>query len=248
MAAAWRGAARDCGVVSEFVRFHPVLRTHAPFALVDGVEPRSETVIWDLRGDVAAGLSPTCAKNLRWAEKKGVVVEFEDGAAWPRFRTLYRDTMKRRGARDYYDFDDSYFKTLCAGLGSDLRFAFAVHEGRDAAAAMILRSGERAHYHLGASDHALRSLCATNALLVALARRARDEGATVFHLGGGLSSGDSLFEFKAGFSAGRGRFHVGRFIDDIDAYGQLVEERRERGPLDESYFPAYRAPLSGREP
>lgn len=239
-------AFRELGAVSEFIRFHPVLGT---WKNADGrmdVKAISETVLWDLTpAEAREGMTGTCRKNLRWAEKKGVTTDFAAREGAGEFAGLYRETMRRRGADDYYLFDDAYFHDLAAGFGDRLWFAFARVEGRIAAAAVILRdrAGGTIHYHLGASDHDLRSTCATNKLLFDIAERAREHGARRFHLGGGTAPNDSLFAFKAGFARGRRPFHVGRRIHRADQYAELVRARRERGPMRPGFFPEYRAPL-----
>ncbi|MCZ7582548.1 MAG: aminoacyltransferase [Deltaproteobacteria bacterium] len=169
----WRGAASELGAVSEFIRFHPLLATHAPFAGRAWVARVSETVTMDIRENLENGLGATCAKNLRWAQKKGVETLFGGVALLPRFQALYDATMDRRGAAGYYRFDGDYFDALADGLGDDFWVGLATHGGRDAAAGLFLRHGRYLHYHLGGSDHAMRSLCATNQLLFDAAVRAR---------------------------------------------------------------------------
>ena len=62
-------------------------------------------------------------------------------------------------------------------------------------------------------------------------------GAEIFHLGGGRGSGeDSLFRFKAGFSAARHRFALWCWVIDEPAYAGLTG-----GQPPTAYFPAYRA-------
>ncbi len=202
-----------------------------------------ETVLIDLGGgEITDGLSETCRKNLGVARKKGVQVDSYAASEMPRFVRLYRATMTRRTAVGYYDFEDRYFEDLARGLGEDIWVVIATNDGNDVAGALVLRHGPYLSYHLGGSDYALRSLCATNMLLVHIAERGRSMGLRAFHLGGGMKAGDSLFHFKAGFSSLRGHFHVGRKIYAQKEYRELTAARKTIGKLDENYFPAYRAP------
>jgi lipid II:glycine glycyltransferase (peptidoglycan interpeptide bridge formation enzyme) len=239
----WSRAARELGVVSEFVRFHPVLKTYEPFISSMDASKISETVVIDLAsGEIRDGLSGTCRKNLKVARRKGVQVNINNAGELPRFVRLYRTTMTRRTSVGYYDFEDRYFEDLARGLGDDMWVAMATHEGTDVAGALVLRHGPYLSYHLGGSDYAQRSLCATNLLLVHIAEHGRKMGLRTFHLGGGMKAGDSLFHFKAGFSVLRGHFHVGRKIYAQKEYDELTAARKAIGRLDGSYFPAYRAP------
>ncbi|MCB9477394.1 MAG: GNAT family N-acetyltransferase [Deltaproteobacteria bacterium] len=241
-------AAHERGAVSEFVRFHPILPTHAEFEDVYHIRALWETVVMNLSaGTVENGLSGTCAKNLKTARKKGVTVAFEGPEAWERFVRLYRATMDRRDAAEYYVFDDAYFRAMADGFGENCWFVFARLGDADAAGAMILRSGDRAHYHLGGSDPATRSACPTNALLVEIGNKAQGLGLSHFHLGGGLSRDDGLFRFKAGFAPGRATFRIGGRVFDRERYDELTAAHRRGGDIDDGFFPAYRAPRVERK-
>ncbi len=240
---AWNAAAKEFGAVSEFVRFHPLFANHRFMEKSMNAQNTSRTVVMDLRGQKPEdGLSKTCRKNYRTAKKKGVSVDYAKTEDIGRFFRLYDMTMERRGARKYYCFDEKYFFDLAEGLGGDLWIAMAVHEGDDVAGALILRHGPYIHYHLGGSDFARRSLCATNLLLVRVAERAAEEGLTHFHLGGGYAGGDGIFQFKSGFSSATLPFYQGRIIHDEKVYSVLADRAGKRKPRSEDYFPIYRSP------
>jgi hypothetical protein len=57
-------------------------------------------------------------------------------------------------------------------------------------------------------------------------------------LGGGLSRGDSLDEFKRGFANGEAPFHTHELICDPAAYEELVAKS---GSAPQGFFPAYRS-------
>jgi hypothetical protein len=57
-------------------------------------------------------------------------------------------------------------------------------------------------------------------------------------LGGGVTPGDSLEEFKRGFADGQAPWHTHEIVCDREAYDELV---RGAGPSPEGFFPAYRA-------
>src|SRR5207244_3424133 len=80
---------------------------------------------------------------------------------------------------------------------------------------------------------------------------ARENGARVFHLGGGVGSKeDSLFHFKAGFSGRRHGFGTWRWVIVPEVYRELCDERVRLARLDglapvsADYFPAYRCPTA----
>ena len=93
------------------------------------------------------------------------------------------------------------------------------------------------HYFLSASTDEGRAVSATNAVLFAAMRHARDAGLATLHLGGGLVDGDSLQRFKQSMGAGRAPFFVGSAIHDAGAYAELCAAA---GGTDGERFPAYR--------
>ncbi|MCL4234658.1 MAG: aminoacyltransferase, partial [Deltaproteobacteria bacterium] len=118
-------AFREIGAVSEFVRFHPVLETWRNADPRMTIAEISETVLWDLTPtDLRAGMSEQCRRNLRWAGKKGVRTDFANAEGAQEFGAIYRDTMRRRGAADYYLFDDAYFRRLARDFGDRMWTAF----------------------------------------------------------------------------------------------------------------------------
>jgi len=93
------------------------------------------------------------------------------------------------------------------------------------------------HYFLSASTDEGRALSATNGVLFAAMRHARDAGLATLHLGGGLADGDSLQRFKRSMGAGRTPFYVGTAVHDPAAYAELCDAA---GGADGERFPAYR--------
>jgi hypothetical protein len=100
-------------------------------------------------------------------------------------------------------------------------------------------------FHLSgtAEDH-LR-LSPSKLMIDQVWRAARQSGARLFHLGGGVGAGrDSLFEFKSRFSNWRMPFHTWRVIADQDQYRALADTGASSAGDGENadYFPHYRAP------
>jgi hypothetical protein len=150
--------------------------------------------------------------------------------------------MQRLCARRSYQLGYHYFRSFFRYLPEQTSIAIARYQQRSILAALVLAGEHIVHYHLSGSDPEFRHLGANNLLLYELARWARTNGARYLHLGGGYVPGDSLFNFKAGFSPLRGSFCTGRRIYDQDVYNRLVDTRRNDPAFDSdtSFFPAYR--------
>ena len=114
--------------------------------------------------------------------------------------------------------------------------ALATAPGGDLAAASLAAVSDGfLHYYLsGSVDGHLRDSPMKNvvARLVELAA----ELALPLNLGGGISSGDALEEFKRGFANRQEPWRTSEIVCDPDAYARLTAGR-EAG----DFFPAYRA-------
>jgi hypothetical protein len=239
---------RKNGVVSEFVRFHPLLDTHV------GLEPhlevvRANTTVWCRIGlppdEALRALASSTRRGLRAARDAGLQVAIEDSdEAYARFVDLYRATMVRRQATESYFFGDAYFADFRTLLGPAQALICVRIGATIVAAALLMRSADLVHYHLGGSDAGALPLRPNNLLLFAALESEWSRGASAFHLGGGFRDGDELFRFKAGFSPERAEFHIGRAVHLPAEYERAVRAHEADGPIDDpTWFPAYRAPL-----
>jgi hypothetical protein len=92
------------------------------------------------------------------------------------------------------------------------------------------------HYFLsGTADDHLRDSPMKN-VVARLVELAAEEGMPL-NLGGGISEGDALEEFKRGFANRELTFHTSELVCDPAAYEELSAGRDAGG-----FFPAYRAP------
>jgi hypothetical protein len=235
----WRAAFREqCaarGVVSEFVRFHP-LRRNERFAGDDvALTLVQEMVVLDVDGDdeeLVRRMVPQARNKLRKAIRAGLVAE--PSRDLERFWQMYTSAMTEMGASASYLFPLEYFQALDA-LGDGLLMLDA-----GAACALFLCGAGAMHYFLAASSHEGRRTAAANLVIYEAMRRAREAGLTVLNLGGGLRDGDALHAFKCSFGPGRAPYHVGSAVHDQTAYAQLSAAAGV-DPA-ERFFPAYRRP------
>jgi hypothetical protein len=248
--AAFVDTLRADGIVSAFIRLHPILTTAlAPFQAFGTVVAGSETVYIDLTDSIDALWRDTREnhrRSIRRAEREAFVARCDsEYDRFDEFLLAYRETMTRVQAAPYYFFPDSYYAGLRSALGKRLHLLLVEQHGRVAAAALFTECAGIVQYHLGGTrDEFLHA--APMKLLFHFARSwFKNLGARLLHLGGGAGSqDDSLFHFKAGFSSKRARFHSWRLITAPDAYAELVADwrlayGREPGG---TFFPAYREP------
>jgi Acetyltransferase (GNAT) domain len=150
------------------------------------------------------------------------------------FLDVYEQTMRRTGAAEHYFFGAAYFERILEGDRTWL--ALATGPAGDLAAASIAAvSDGYLHYYLsGSADSHLRAAPMKN-VVTRLVEHA-GELQLPLNLGGGISPGDALEEFKRGFANRRQPWLTSELICDEGAYAEL-----SAGPPRGGFFPAYRA-------
>ncbi|GHJ55458.1 hypothetical protein Nm8I071_47650 [Nonomuraea sp. TT08I-71] len=250
---------RDMGMVSLFLRFSPL----DPDALT--VVQRLATVELTRRGDTIAvrvdqgagqvwdgmqGRSRTAVRKA-WATGMDATIRPagpDDVAPGSPFRRRYEETMSRLGSAPGYFFPDAYYRELVDGLGKKLHIAEVRRpDGEVAAAALVLRHRDRAHYHLAGSEPESARQGANNLLVWTILEWAAESGCATVHLGGGVRADDGLFQFKRSFGGERTAFRTGTVIIDPGRYDLLVRRHaaatgRTTAEISRSgFFPAYRS-------
>lgn len=233
------------GIVSLFVRFHPLLNDVLPAG--PGLVRHGDTVVIDLRLDEQEQWRQTRRDHrsqIRQAIKSGDRAAFDDSvSAFEGFKVLYRETMTRLHAESFYFFDDQYLDSLRALLGDRMRVVTVQVEGELAAACLVTEVNRIVQYHLlGTSErHARRR--PSKLIVHFVTGWARERGDRWFHLGGGRGGpNDTLLQFKEGFSHVHRSYHTYRMIIDADAYARLCDQAGQVPDLslETEFFPLYR--------
>lgn len=242
--AAYEGWCRDNGIISEFVRFHPVLENHCFSADAYDVLPLGNTVTLDLRSPetIWANITSKNRNMIRKAQKNGVVIyTARNPEIYETFRGIYNGTMDKDHAEEYYYFGSEFYRSILNDLPHNAQVFYAMYEGKIIAASIMLAANGRMNYHLSGSLREFAHLAPTNLILYEAALWGYENGCRSLYLGGGVGSGeDSLFKFKKAFYRGDNlkRFHIGRKIYLEDRYNELLSLRE---PIESGYFPKYRA-------
>ncbi len=151
------------------------------------------------------------------------------------FLDLYEQTMRRTRAAAHYFFPPAYFDRVLAADRTWLALA-AAPDGALAAASLAAVSDGFLHYYLsGSADSHLHDSPMKN-VVTRLVEHAT-ELALPLNLGGGISAGDALEEFKRGFANREIPWQTSEIICDQEKYTSLSGSRPPG-----QFFPAYRAP------
>ncbi len=230
------------GILTSFIRFHPLFANHRFAAPSVRLERYADTTGWRLYlADLFAGMDGRHRTSCRKARKEGVTVRVLPAPGdLSGFVALYEETMRRLDVGDFYLFPQSYWDSLTGPLRRQVLLAEAVAGGDVVASALCFATPPWLHYHLSAASERGRALGAGNLVLYETAEWARGHGYEVFHLGGGAGGQeDSLAAFKRRFDpGGRLQWWLGKAVHDAAAYRELTG--RAAGDLS-GFFPAYRA-------
>jgi hypothetical protein len=150
------------------------------------------------------------------------------------FLEAYEQTMRRAGAAEHYFFGAGYFDRVLEADRTWLALATSP-SGEVAAASIAAASDGYLHYYLsGSTDSHLREAPMKNVVTL-LVEHSRELGLPL-NLGGGITAGDALEEFKRGFANRQQAWLTSELICDEKKYSELSGGREVDG-----FFPAYRA-------
>lgn len=230
-------------IVSEFVRFHPMIRNDLDFGAMYHAEFDRYTVGTNLTGDdpVKSEFTKRCRKNIRQALNKGVTYRVTKSPEnIDIFQKIYYSTMKRNDASEYYYFEDAYFKELLSAYNENLLLVEALFEEKTIAAGVYMLSEGVIHIHLSGTLTEYLYLSPAYILRYAATLWGKENGYHMIHHGGGRTNSleDGLFKFKEQFGGStRLKFYIGKKIWNQDAYDELS---KNVGNKDTGFFPLYR--------
>ena len=234
----------DHNVVSEFVRYHPVLKNAELVRAFYDVVDLGNTIRLDLSSPkvIWANLTSKNRNMVRKAQKSGVkIYRGQFPGIYKTFREIYNLTMDSDNATPYYYFSEEFYDSICNDLPEEAQVFWAEYDGKIIAASIMLSENGYMNYHLSGSLREYQHLAPSNLLLYKAALWGCCNGCGSFHLGGGVGSKeDSLFKFKSSFNRNeRLRFAIGKKVFMSEAYHELTEMKHsgESG----GFFPGYRA-------
>lgn len=235
-------------IVSEFVRFHPLISNAESLLELYDISEAGKTVHIDLRdaGRIWGNLTGKNRNVIRKAKKLGLEIYWgRSPKLFKQFRSMYNQTMDEQEAGAYYYFNEAFYDSILHDLSNNSMMFYATIEDKTIAMAIILFCNGQMHYHLSGSDRSYRNYAATNLLLYKVALWGNANGFKSFHLGGGLGSAeDGLYRFKKAFNReSSDTFAIGKKCFNKEAYEWLVRirERGESFKRESRYFPLYRS-------
>ena len=103
-------------IISEFVRFHPIINNAVDFKEIYNVRCIRQTLgtnLKDYEDPIKEEFTKNCRKSIRKAFNKGVEYKIiETPENLNSFIKIYYETMRRNNATDYYFFENEYFENI----------------------------------------------------------------------------------------------------------------------------------------
>ena len=240
---------RENQIVSEFIRFHPILKNHRfmeKYMETKNVGPTAYIALTS-EEDILSNMNKSCRKTVRKSERQGLKVEIDNSEeSWNRFIELYYMVMNKNTAENYYYFSKKYFQNIRALLKEKVTLFKAVYEGKIISAMVVLSGKESIHGHLHATDPKYYNKSPNNLLIYSASLWGLKNGYKSLHLGGGVGGmEDALFKFKNSFNKnGILEFYVGKKVLDSETYDTLNQLHEENNPEIKGkrleFFPLYR--------
>lgn len=232
-------------IVSEFVRFHPVLLNALDFNSCYEIVHRRNTTGTNLEtfeDPVQNEFSKSCRRNIRKALKDGVSFSLTiNPPDLTEFKSLYYTTMDRNQAANIYYFDDEYFNDCLRRFGENILLTEVTYDNKVIGMGLNFFYNDLIHTHLSGTLADYHHLSPAYVLQYALAIWGKDNGMSLIHDGGGRTHDpeDSLFLFKKQFGkTTEFEYYVGFKIWNEPIY-QALCEKTQANRTGET-FPAYR--------
>lgn len=239
---------REKNIVTEFIRFSPLLLNHKDMDTVIDSSFLRKTVATDLQsyGDPIYGEVKKRKRNsAKKCRKLGMKTVFEFAPKnFDRQLKIYYDTMERNDATDFYYFSKDYFEKMFKTLSENLLLVNVMLDEKLIGFELCFLYEKFIHTHLAGtlSEHLRDS--PNDLSIVDVISWGHENGYKYLFAGGGTTNeeDDSLLFYKRSFSKNTEfDFHVGQKIWNPVVYDKLCSLAHGSELPDHDFFPLYRS-------
>lgn len=235
-------------IISEFIRFHPVLDNANDFSSIYNVRYMRNTVGTNLKefnDPFQDEFTKSARKNVRRAMRDGVTYEIiEEPESIDEFLEIYYSTMDRNNADEYYYFDQEYFSKTLKNFKENILLVKSIYGEKTIAMGFYFKYKNYIHTHLSGTLTEYLEFSPAYVLRYALTEWGKKNGYNLIHHGGGTSNdeNDSLYKFKQRFGKNTEfKFYIGTKVWNSVIYEEMCKQVSVDRDLD--FFPAYRYQL-----
>lgn len=238
----------DKNIVSEFIKFSPILKNHECMNSTVDVEFQKKMVAINLQdyGDPLYGeLTHTRLKLVNKRKRKGLVAFAElNPDNIDAQRDIYLDTMCRKHASLPFMFDKKYFDNMIQNIDTDILVINIYYEEELISFGLCFLSKDILYAHVAGTKSEYKHMSPSDLCYAESISWGHANGYKYQFLGGGLTSSedDSLYLYKKSFSKNDTEFdsYLGKKIWNSEDYNYLVSISNHSGEKDRVFFPAYR--------
>lgn len=236
---------KDNRIVSEFIRFHPIVGNVEDFKTIANTEMIRKTVATVIEDEdpFTKEFSKSTRKLIRRLlrdENFSYKIYNREDIRLDNFAKIYESTMDRNEATDFYYFERKYFEKTCELFPEETYVIDVFYKDLCIASGLYFRYKDFLHAHLSGTLNEYLHLSPAYYLKHVSLELAKEQGCKYIHYGGGTtnSEDDGLFRFKKKFTkTGIYDFYIAKEIYMPKLYEKLVEKT---GTQDSSFFPKYR--------
>jgi len=228
-----------------FSRLHPFLNQQNLLQNIGGLKENGKTIYIDLTHSVQHQINKyekRLSRQIRSLRKKGYhVKEATTQEEIKKFTEMYCENMDRLNASPHYYFDEQYFTNLLSTHKQENKLLLIYNGPQLICGALVLLSNNIIRNHLSATAAQYLNESPSKLLTDEISMMGRRLGKKIFHLGGGLGGReDSLYKFKSYFSDLQIEDRVWCYINNTNAYQELVTQAERNVDLNSDHFPLYR--------
>jgi hypothetical protein len=241
---------RESGVVTEFVRFHPLSGSTETCVQILEAHPAAEMLYIDLRSgyeQALRGYRKGHKSTIKKAGREGARVRFcanSDIDSLSKVYQLYTETMQRKDAKSVYLYGFDYFQNMIRYLGDRVLIMQSLAGEEIASANIFLLGRKHMWFKFSGLDQRYRASGVHTFMLDRAIYWACEHEYDYFMLGGGIEPGDSTYASKRGFSHLSACVSHVKKIHNEKMLNRLVDAKKTYDdklglPTRTTYFPSY---------
>lgn len=141
-------------IISEFIRFHPMIKNHDASRLFYEVVQLGEVVHMELASpeDIWSNIISKNRNMIRKAIKNGIkIYNGRYPEIYEKFRVIYNRTMDKDEAKAYYYFEPDFYESVLEDIPQYAQVFWAEKDAQVIAASIMLTANGRMNYHLSGS-------------------------------------------------------------------------------------------------
>ncbi|MBR9706175.1 GNAT family N-acetyltransferase [Candidatus Pacearchaeota archaeon] len=236
-------------VITEFQRLNPLLKNHELYKNGSKIFYDRDIVYIDLTKNlenINKEYTKHTRKNIKKAKINGLgVYPDESKKSISKFIKIYSESMKKKNAKDYYYFNETFFENLFKKFKGEVRLFNVEYNGKVICSSIVLGIHNILHDYLRGVNSDYLHLRPNDILIDEIIKWAKSSNYQYFCLQGGVSSSDDdgIFRFKKSFSSTTSKFFTYRKIHNLDEYIKLcgINEKKQIDLKYENskFFPEY---------